>query len=58
MSVHLNRQQNNDWNDAVTAVEEIAGNTDNESSSKPYLNAMANFVRDEPEIVVHLLSRA
>jgi hypothetical protein len=54
MSVHLNRQQIKDWNNAVTAVEEIAANTDSQSSSKPYLDEMAAFVRNQPHSVMLL----
>lgn len=56
MSVHLNRHENNEWIAAVEAVQEIASNTDSESGSKPFLNAMARFVRDDPRTVVRLLT--
>lgn len=56
MSTHLNPQQINDWYEAVDAVEEVAANTDHESGSKPYLDKMAQYVRDEPAVVVRLLA--
>ena len=36
--------------------EEIAANTDHESGSKTYLDTMAQYVRDEPQVVVRLLT--
>lgn len=57
MSDHLHRQQLDDWTEALEAVEEIAAGTDSASSSKPYLDTMVRFVRDEPRLVVHLLTR-
>jgi hypothetical protein len=56
MSVHLNRQQTSDWTTAREAVDEIAANTDSESSSKLHMQTLSRFVRDEPQIVVHLLA--
>jgi hypothetical protein len=59
MPMHLNRRQTKDWVGALEAVEQIASNTDTdtESSSKLFLDTMAHFVRDEPQIVVHLLTK-
>lgn len=56
MSIHLNLQQTNDWIGARQAVQENADNTDTESQSKPFMDAMARFVRDEPYLVVRLLT--
>ena len=56
MSTHLNPQQTHDWHEAIEAVEQIAANTDTESSSKTYLDTMAQYVRDEPQVVVRLLT--
>lgn len=56
MSIHLNPEETNDWIVALQAVQENADNTDSESSSKPFMDAMARFVRDEPRMVVHLLA--
>jgi hypothetical protein len=56
MSIRLNDQQTSDWIEAVLRVDEIAANTDSQSSSKPFLDTMARFVRDEPHTVVHLLT--
>jgi hypothetical protein len=59
MSIHLNPQQTRDWHqaiEAVEAVEEIAVNTEHESGSNGYLDKMARYVRDEPQVVVRLLT--
>jgi hypothetical protein len=56
MSIHLNEQQTSDWIGAIEAVEEIASNTDTESTSKPFMDTMVRFVRDEPNVVVRLLA--
>jgi hypothetical protein len=56
MSIHLNREQINAWVGALEAVEENASNTDTESTGKYFIDAMARFVRDEPVIVVRLLT--
>lgn len=56
MSSHLNLQQNLDWNEAVVAVGSVASSTDSQSGSKYYLDAMARFVREEPEMVLRLLA--
>jgi hypothetical protein len=56
MSIHLNPRQTRDWHQAIEAVEEIAANTDHESGSKGYLDKMARYVRDEPQVVVRLLT--
>lgn len=56
MSIHLDRQQLNDWNEAVEAVDEVAANTDTESSSKAFLDALARHVRMEPRSVVRRLA--
>ena len=55
MSVRLNDQQTNDWTEALRSVEEIASNTDSHSTSKPFIDTMARFIRDDPHIVVRLL---
>ncbi|MCU1488583.1 MAG: hypothetical protein JWN67_5329 [Actinomycetia bacterium] len=56
MSIRLNDQQTADWVDAVQSVEEIAANTDSHSTSKPFIDTMARFIRDEPHMVVRLLT--
>ncbi len=56
MSIHVDRQQLKDWNEAVEAVDEVAANTDTESSSKTFLDALARQVRNEPRSVVRLLA--
>lgn len=58
MSIHLDQQQLNDWNEAVEAVAEVAANTDTESGSKAFLDTLARHVRDEPRSVVRLLAVA
>lgn len=55
-STHLNPQQTHDWHQAILAVQETAANTDHESGSKTHLDTMAQYVRDEPETVVRLLT--
>ena len=55
MSIHLNDQQTDSWREALCAVQDVAANTDTESGSKTYLDTMARYVRDQPEVVVRLL---
>jgi hypothetical protein len=56
MSDLLNEQQTNDWVQAVVAVENVAANTDTESSSKSHMDAMAHHVRTEPRTVLRALA--
>jgi hypothetical protein len=56
MSIRLNEQQTADWIGAVESVEEIAANTDSQSTSKPFIDTMARFIRDEPHTVLRLLA--
>lgn len=56
MSTHLNPQQTHDWHQAIEAVEQVAANTDTESSSKAHLDTMAQYVRNEPDVIVRLLT--
>ena len=57
MSDHLHCRHLEDWTEALEAVQEIAAGTDGASSSRPHLDTMVRFVRDEPRLVVHLLTR-
>ena len=52
MSTHLNAQQTQDWHEAVAAVEQVAANTDHESSSKQPLLTLVESVRTDPEAVL------
>jgi hypothetical protein len=58
MLVHLNDQEHHDWYTAVKAVEQTAANTDSEAGSKPHLNALAGFVRNDPPAVLRMLRTA
>jgi hypothetical protein len=52
MSTQLNPQQTKDWIEAIAAVEQVAANTDHESSSKQPLLSLVQTVRTEPEGVL------
>jgi hypothetical protein len=52
MSTHLNAQQSRDWHDAVAAVEQVAANTDHESSSKQPMLSLVETVRTDPDAVL------
>jgi len=57
MSTHLNPKQTQDWHEAVAAVEQVAANTDTESSSKQPLLSLVETVRTEPEAVLREVAR-
>lgn len=56
MSRHLNKKLSRDqhriWQDALTAVEQTAANTDHESSSRQPLLTLLEWARSEPGAVL------